>query len=257
MRTRPTGPPHYRVLATDYDGTLAEDGVVSANTIAALQRARASGRSLVLVTGRELDDLLRTFPAADLFDIVVAENGALLYTPKPAPPRERPLTAPPPASFAKTLAARGVEPLSCGRIIVATREPHEQVVLETIREMGLELEVIFNKGAVMVLPSGVDKASGLVAALAELGGSADGTVGVGDAENDLSLLGACGLGVAVANAVPALKERADLVTRQPRGAGVVELIDQMLMNDLVGLRRAAPVSAVRAVPPGAASRPQR
>src|SRR5262249_43303622 len=158
------------------------------------------------------------------------------------------LTAPPPAMFVKALSERGVEPLFCGRIIVATREPHAPVVLQTIRDLGLDLEVTFNKGAVMVLPSGVNKASGLAAALAELGISPDAAVGVGDAENDHALLAACGLGVAVANAVPALKEHADLVTRGPRGAGVVELIDQMLMNDLVGVRRAAPVSAVRAVP---------
>lgn len=239
--------PRFRALATDYDGTLAEDGIVSRDTLEALRRAKADGRTLVLVTGRELEDLIRTFPAVDIFDIVVAENGALLYTPKPTP-RERPLATPPPPAFAQALIARGVSPISCGRIIVATWEPHEQVVLETIREMGLELEVIFNKGAVMVLPTGVNKASGLLAALDELGIPPEQVVGVGDAENDHSLLAACGLGVAVANAVEALQQRADLVTRGSRGGGVVELIDRMIANDLAGVRRAAPISLVRIVP---------
>ncbi|MBC7052099.1 HAD family phosphatase, partial [Salmonella enterica subsp. enterica serovar Enteritidis] len=170
-----------------------------------------SGRKLVLVTGRELDELIAVFPAIDVFDKVVAENGALLYTPKP--PVVRLLASPPPPEFAASLRLRGVTPLSCGRIIVATWQPHEQTVLSVIREQGLELEVIFNKGAGMVLPSGVNKATGLAAALAELGVEPDHVVGVGDAENDHSLLAACGLGVAVANAVPALKKRADLVTR--------------------------------------------
>jgi len=71
----------YFALATDYDGTLAHDGVVSATTIAALERLRASGRKLILVTGRELADLLRAFTRIDLFDRVVAENGALIYSP--------------------------------------------------------------------------------------------------------------------------------------------------------------------------------
>ena len=82
-------------------------------------------------------------------------------------------------------------------------------MLEAIRDLGLELQVIFNKGAVMVLPAGVNKASGLKAALAELGLSPHNVVGVGDAENDHALLRPCECGVAVANAIPTLKQEAD------------------------------------------------
>lgn len=245
----------YKALATDYDGTLADDGKVSQDTLAALRRARKAGRKLLLVTGRELDDLMATFAEVDVFDVVVAENGALLYTPCPRPPRERPLAAPPPPEFERTLIERGVGPISCGRIIVATWEPHQQVVLDTIRDLGLELEVIFNKGAVMVLPSGVNKASGLHAALVDLGIAPSQVVGVGDGENDHSLLAASGLGVAVANAVPALKKRADLVMLHPRGAGVVELIDQMLANDLADALRARR-DVVSTGAPAAAEQPQ-
>ncbi len=240
--------PRFKALATDYDGTLADDGKVSKDTLAALRRAKKAGRKLLLVTGRELEDLMRTFAEVDVFDIIVAENGALLYTPCPRPPRERPLATPPPPEFAQTLIERGVGPISSGRIIVATWEPHQQVVLDTIRQMGLELEVIFNKGAVMVLPSGVNKATGLRAALVDLGIDPKDVVGVGDAENAHSLLAACGLGVAVANAVPALKKRADLVMLQPRGAGVVELIDQMLATDFAHVRKAKPEIVAPVVP---------
>ncbi|MBX3221426.1 MAG: HAD family phosphatase [Labilithrix sp.] len=238
----------FKALATDYDGTLADDGKVLPDTLAALRRARKAGRRLILVTGRELEDLMRTFSEVDLFDVIVAENGALLYTPCPFPPRERPLAPPPPPEFARTLIERGVGPVSSGRIIVATWEPHQQVVLDTIRDLGLELEVIFNKGAVMVLPSGVNKATGLRAALADLEIEPSQVVGVGDGENDHSLLAATGLGVAVANAVPALKKSADLVMLHPRGAGVVELLDQMLATDLADVERAKPHAAAPIVP---------
>jgi hydroxymethylpyrimidine pyrophosphatase-like HAD family hydrolase len=230
---------HYRAIAMDYDGTLAEDGGVRAGVIEALLRVRRTGRKLVLVTGRELEDLMQVFQHLDVFDRVVAENGALLYT--PTPPTEMPLAKPPPMEFAAALMERGVSPISCGRVIVATWQPHEQTVLTVIREQGLELEVIFNKGAVMVLPSGVNKASGLKAALREIAVPREHVVGVGDAENDHSLLGACGLGVAVANAVPALKERADLVMTHPRGDGVVELCEMVIGNDLAGVERARPI----------------
>src|SRR5262249_40942878 len=108
-------------------------------------------------------------------------------------------------------------------------------VLDAIHELGLELQVIFNKGSVMVLPSGTNKATGLHVALDELGRAPRETVGVGDAENDHAFLAFCGCGGAVANALPLLKASADLVTAGARGAGVVELIDRLVANDLDGI----------------------
>jgi HAD superfamily hydrolase (TIGR01484 family) len=221
---------HYVALATDYDGTIAHDGEVDEPTIAALRRLRGASRRLILVTGREIDDLLRAMPELDLFDIVVAENGGLLYW--PATKQERLLAAPPPPEFVARLQELKVSPLSVGRVIVASWEPNESTVLATIRELGLELQIIFNKGAVMVLPAGINKESGLKAALVELEISARNVVAVGDAENDFAFLDLCGMPVAVANALPRLKETAALVTHGERGAGVVELVDQWLADDL-------------------------
>jgi hypothetical protein len=220
----------YVCLVCDYDGTLARDGKVAPSTIKALKRVAASGRKLVLATGREMDDLLRIFPEAALFDRVVAENGALLH--RPASKENHLLTERPPQKFIAELRRRGVKPLSIGESIIATGHPWETTVLEVIREMGLGLQVIFNKDAVMVLPSGVDKGTGLRVALDELGLSSQNAVGVGDAENDHAFLGICGCAVAVANALPSLKERADFVTSGEDGAGVEELIEKLLSNDL-------------------------
>jgi hypothetical protein len=118
-----------------------------------------------------------------------------------------------------------------GRTILATREPHEQTVLKVIHELGLEAEIIFNKGAVMVLPSGINKASGLLAACEELGISPHNVVAIGDAENDHAFLQAAGCGVAVANALPALKANATFVTQAMRGAGVAELMGRIDAED--------------------------
>src|ERR1700757_4466057 len=169
----------YYALACDYDGTLASQGQVNEETLTALKHLRNSGRKLILITGRELDDLIRVFPYLNLFDRVVAENGALLY--RPDAREEKPLGKTPPERFISALRNRGVNPLSVGRVIVATWKPHETAVLEVIRDLGIEMQVIFNKGAVMVLPSGVNKATGLSVALSELGLSPHNVVGVGDA----------------------------------------------------------------------------
>ncbi len=220
----------YLALCCDYDGTIAHHGRVDEPTLAALKRLRESGRKLVLVTGRELDELQTVFPHLDLFARVVAENGALIYRPETR--EERLLDEAPPQVFVDKLIERGVGPISVGRVIVATWEPHENTVLETIRDCGLELQVIFNKGAVMVLPAGVNKASGLRAALAELNMSPHNAVGVGDAENDHAFLNICECSVAVANALESVKAKADIVTFADHGAGVTELIDEMLADDL-------------------------
>jgi hydroxymethylpyrimidine pyrophosphatase-like HAD family hydrolase len=223
----------YLALACDYDGTIASAGVVDAPTLAALERLRASGRKLILVTGRELDDLCRVFPHITLFDLVVAENGALLYW--PATRADQVLGEGPPEAFITTLQQRGVMPLSRGRVIVATWHPHETTVVEVIRDLGLELQVIFNKDAVMVLPSGVNKATGLSAALDYLRLSPHNVVGVGDAENDHAFLNLCECAVAVANALPMVQERADWTTAHDHGAGVSELIERLLSTDLADL----------------------
>ena len=219
----------YLALACDYDGTLASDGRVSDATLMALRRVRESGRKLILVTGRELEDLTSVFPDLDLCDRLVAENGALLY--RPSTREEQRLGDPPPPEFIRELEARGV-PISVGRVIVATWHPHETTVLEAIRDLGLERQVIFNKGAVMVLPSGINKATGLAAALSELALTPHNVVGIGDAENDHAFLRFCECSAAVANALPMVKESADLVTTGDHGAGVAEVVEALVDRDL-------------------------
>src|SRR5918995_1847197 len=120
----------FLALACDYDGTIATHGLVDDETIAALRRFRASGRKLILVTGRELDDLQRVCPDLTMFDRVVAENGAVLHDPHARTTRD--LTSPPPEALVQELRRRDVTPLSVGRVIVATWEPQETAGLEVI-----------------------------------------------------------------------------------------------------------------------------
>ncbi len=233
---------YFLALACDYDGTIAHDGAVDDATYNALRNLKESGRRLLLVTGRELPDLKKAFPGYQLFDRIVAENGAVLY--EPATKRVETLAPPADSRLVAALRDKGVRPLSSGHCIVSTWEPHEKTVLEAIRDLGLELEIIFNKGAVMVLPAGINKASGLIEALRSLGLSPHNAVGVGDAENDHAFLRCCGCAAAVANALPSLKEAANAVMKGERGEGVIELTGR-LCRDETGLippeRHAIPV----------------
>lgn len=222
----------YLALATDYDDTLATSGHVTPETKGALSRLAKSGRRLVLLTGRTLEELVRDCPQLEMFDCVVLENGGVLYV--PANRQMIPLCAPSALSLIPHLQRRGVEPIIRGRTIVASRRPHEVAILETIRDLGLELQILFNQEAVMVLPSGVNKGSGLRAALQRMGLSVHEVVGIGNAANDHSFLELCECAVAVDNAVESLKRSVDFCTRGARGQGVTELIVELIASDLSG-----------------------
>lgn len=223
----------YLALATDYDGTIATHGSVEPAVVKTLEALSASGRKLILVTGRELVDLCQVFPEYTIFDRIVAENGAVVFNPKTK--EERCLCEEPSDLLITALRQIKIDPLSIGRRIIATHVPNDVPMLKKIRELGLEMQIIFNKGAVMVLPSGINKWTGLQAALLELGLSNHNVVGVGDAENDHAFMSACEFCVAVSNALPAVKERADFVTEGDRGRGVIQLIERMLADDLASM----------------------
>jgi hypothetical protein len=225
---------HFTALATDFDGTLANYGIVQPDTIQALVRWRSSGRLLLLVSGRELPDLKAVFPQLDLFDCVIAENGALLY--RPGNGEEELLCQPAPAELITEIRLRHV-PVHAGRAVIAAPRSYEPAVHAAIQELGIPWSVSRNRDSLMVLPSGVDKETGLRHALTELSLGTEEVIAVGDAENDRSLLLACGRGVAVANALPELKSCADLVTSGSYGAGVIELIELLLAEDRAAIRR--------------------
>jgi len=216
----------WSALACDYDGTLASGGHVRSATVVALGEVRRSRRKLLLVTGRELDELFEVFPLVSLFDRVVAENGAVIYDPSNG--KRRLLAGQPSRKLVRALRARKLVPLSVGRAIVATSRGKRRIVSEVIDQLGLPLDVILNKRSLMVLPQGVNKGSGLMGALRDIGVAPRDTVGVGDAENDEDFLALCGYSAAVANALPGLKRKVDVVTSAAYGAGVVELVKGLL-----------------------------
>jgi hydroxymethylpyrimidine pyrophosphatase-like HAD family hydrolase len=216
----------HHVFATDYDGTLAENGKVDGKVVEKLKELKSSGRLLVLDTGREMRFLIEDFPDYKVFDHVVAENGAVLF--ETGTGKEKLLGEVPDEQLIRALKARGVGPISIGKVIIATWEPQEQAVLQVIKDLGLERQVIFNKGVVMILTSGINKASGLKTLLGQLFYSDHNLVDIGDAENYGTMLELAECGVAVSNALNAVKKIADYTTPGKGGKGVMELIDQLL-----------------------------
>ncbi len=230
--------PHRLILASDYDGTLAEHGVLSADTVAALKAFKNAGGVLILVTGRDMQDIAGEgrppmTPHLGLFDCVVAENGAVLWDPRSG--TEERTSRPIPDAWRNALCVRFPN-MFAGHEILSIPTAYEKQVRTFLKDQGIDMKCERNVGSLMLTMPGVDKASGLRAAARRLHVDLRDAVGVGDGENDAALLGSVGTAVAVANAHPDVKRIADYVTAGQAGAGIRELLALMVEGKLPGLR---------------------
>jgi hydroxymethylpyrimidine pyrophosphatase-like HAD family hydrolase len=225
VTARGSGFGRIRLLASDYDGTLADHGAMKDGTVEALRLAKRNGLALALVTGREFDDLLDVCEHLELFDVVVAEDGAVVYRPDTS--EVRLLAEPPDAALLAALTEAGIA-FSRGRVIVSTQGAALPEVRPILEAAPTVLHVSLNKGAAMYLPPGIDKAAGLRAGLEHLAIGLDAVAAFGDAENDLAFLRVSGLSVAVANALDSVKEQVDIVLDDPAGDGVAAFIRELV-----------------------------
>jgi hypothetical protein len=227
----------YRLLAFDYDETLATDGVIRPATAEALAAAKAAGWKLALVTGRPHEELLGLCPHAPLFDLIVDENGGVLHLASTG--RTEELSARPDPRLRQELTRRNI-PFVHGPIVTITRRQQEQETMVVIRDLGLDLDTFCNRYAIMIVPRGTCKAGGFRTGLAQLGVGANEAIAVGDDQNDLDFLRVAGLRVAVANAIDAVKTEADLVTDLPNGEGIAQFIYERVLGAPESLPAARP-----------------
>ena len=226
----------FKALACDYDGTLASEDRLGPDALAALAKAREAGLRLILVTGRTFFELTRVCERLDLFDGVVAENGGVLYVPATA--MIRALAPPPPPRFLAELDRRGVG-YQLGRVVVGTARSQEAAVRAALAEAGVQLELVPNRAALMVLPAGISKGAGVRQMLPALGLSFHDVLALGDAENDLDLFDACGWAGCPGSAVPELMRRADWTFPGEDGAAIARAIVGPILNGLLPLDRSA------------------
>lgn len=87
------------------------------------------------------------------------------------------------------------------------------------------------KGGVTVSHINATKTHGIQVIQETLGIEKDETIGIGDGYNDFPLLMACGLKVAMGNAVPQLKEIADYIAPTVDEDGVVDVINKFVLKN--------------------------
>ncbi len=225
---------HFKVLASDLDGTLVheynESGqpLITSATWDALRRVKAAGLTLILVTGRTMESFIHSGPYAEIFEALITEDGAVVYF-----TRRETVKLPfgrLPAAVVQRLEEMQI-PLERGMSIVATHVPHDQAILQVLQELNIGATIEYNRGAIMLLPPGATKGTGLAYALRELGFSLRNVIACGNAENDRSMFEVAELAIAVPNALPKIKAIADAVLPSPDsdvGIGVEVLVKKLL-----------------------------
>ncbi|MCB0669350.1 MAG: HAD hydrolase family protein [Saprospiraceae bacterium] len=219
---------YFKIVALDLDGTIAMHDRIASGTWKILKEIKKSGRAILIVTGRRLDDIQQLGPLEDLCEAIIAENGAAIYIPS-----NQSVILPfghLPSELVEKLSALNI-PLEKGMSIVATREPHGQLVVEAISNMGSAATIEYNKGAIMIIPPGASKGTGLMVALHELGYSHHNVVAFGDAENDRSLFEQAEVALAVENADASIKKLADIELEEPDGEGVANFMRKLLEKE--------------------------
>ncbi len=216
----------FRALACDYDGTLATSDRISESTAGALRRARQAGLKLVLVTGRVFFELIRVCEHLDLFDVVVAENGGVLHLPGSGSVHS--LAPAPTPALINELERRAVA-FRVGHVVVDMTRDCAEAARQALAAAGAHMDLVFNRGFLMLVPPGVSKGAGVQSAIRLLDLTSHDVLAIGDAENDLDFLEACDWRACPENALAEVKQRADWVFAGENGASVAWAIDERIL----------------------------
>ncbi|EOL50796.1 Cof-type HAD-IIB family hydrolase [Enterococcus caccae] len=84
------------------------------------------------------------------------------------------------------------------------------------------------------MPKGITKAYGISLLARDLGIKQEEIMTIGDEENDLPMIEYAGLGVAMENAVPRVKDLADVITDTNDNDGVAQAVEKFVLEPLEG-----------------------
>ncbi|HET6453672.1 MAG TPA: Cof-type HAD-IIB family hydrolase [Armatimonadota bacterium] len=246
----------YQVIALDLDGTLlTSDKTVSPRTLSALLRCMENGMQPVIATGRARTSIPDLLPAE--FPVIpwISSHGAETYldSKKLSDSLISVSLAHEIVQITESLAPDmrvstvmdgvwyATQPIGIPHVIADLREvidrPVPKIVcdlsqlgdvdaFQTILPDGCRLIIAAHLGEIVA--SGVSKVSTLRTLLEEWGMTLHDVVAFGDHLPDLEMIAACGLGVAMGNAVPEVKEAADLVTSSCDEDGIAEVLERLV-----------------------------
>ncbi|MEM2122165.1 MAG: phosphoglycolate phosphatase [Candidatus Bathyarchaeia archaeon] len=232
----------FKVLASDFDGTLTDGGrMLSLEAVRALRALEFRGVKVSLVSGMNYPSLYKMGLHLGCRGAVIAENGAVvshggevkvLGDKKPSQKVLKALKERfPSLRESWDNHYRSVD-------VGFERNLPRDEVSRFVAEYSKEVRFVDSGVAYHILDEGVDKGVGLRVAATLMKVESSEIAAVGDNENDLELFREAGYSIALANAPEKLKEEADHVTNRPDGLGFVEaanLVMEKLKVKAVGL----------------------
>lgn len=116
-------------------------------------------------------------------------------------------------------------------LIVGDAEPLALLEKKMQSEIG-DLMNIYRSEAFFLelVPLNIDKAESLARLLNHIGMNKEEMIAVGDGYNDLSMIQFAGMGIAMENAKPEVKEAADFITSSNDEDGVAAVIEKFILN---------------------------
>jgi hypothetical protein len=108
-----------------------------------------------------------------------------------------------------------------------------------LADQGVSLDLVYNRGSLMMVPPGISKGTGVRQAMQVLGLSFQDVLALGDAENDLALFEACGWAACPGNGVQELKDRADWVFPGENGRAIARAIVGPILGDRLSVAGSA------------------
>lgn len=241
----------YKLVALDLDGTLLnERKEISAENLEAIRQALAAGVAVIFSTGRGIQNVRPYLQLHELAIPVVAVNGSEVWKSEHELLTRHLLPVEDIRSFHElavryntwwwTYAVEGafnranwVESIEHIQWLKFCYQTEDDKRLEEIREHVLQIGTYeltnSHHDNIEINPKGISKASGVREICQLLNISMSEVIAIGDSGNDISMICAAGLGVAMGNAQEIVKQQADVIAKTNEEHGVAEIIHRYIL----------------------------
>ena len=250
-------------LFFDIDGTLVSFRThqIPSSTIEALTQAKANGSRVYIATGRPPVIITNLGAIEHLIDGYITTNGALCYVDDKLV-YHQPIAQQDVLTCVEDAKRKGYSLIVVGRKDVAVLDPTGDVErifhqMLAVKEFGdaAPLDIVLEQDILQLTPffpasyeaellarmprcvsgrwhpeftditaNGADKGKGILAMARHEGFSVNSTMAFGDGGNDASMIRQAGIGIAMGNALEALKEQADYVTTSVDDDGILNAL---------------------------------
>lgn len=230
----------FKAFAVDIDGTLTENGggAIHLAALAKLRHLEKLGYHVIYVSGRSSIEAYVLAVFGGTTKIAVGENGGAITI---APQEHRLLASKEKCMQGYNLLKKSLDGVEIKPVFPRMTEVVMQRTFDLtqgqkiLEENNLELYLSDSKYAYHINEKGMNKATGLKAALQMLKLGPEQTVAIGDSDTDIPMFDACGYSIALGHAEENVKTSAKQVVKGREGTGLVEAIDLVAL-DYLGAR---------------------